>query len=404
MQEVFAFFFDLQKNKKYLEMHKRMIWQGKDGDYYTKVVDDNGKVKIRHAVTRESLEKLIIKHYKGIEERPTVRRVFEKWMQDRIRYEEVELGTIDKAKGDFNRFIAPSSLTSMHIGDVNADVLTPFIKASIHENNLTAKAWAGLKGILFGIFAFAKEQKFTDFSISSYFGDLRLPKAIFRKTVTLDEEQVFSDEEIKRIVHWITADEERLSSLSNLGILLDFCTGLRAGELSTLKFSDFNGNMLTVRRTETRHKSLNGKGYDYVVREYTKGKAGARRIAVPDDVLRIVERIRQINPTGEYLFMYDSHRLISDAFSKKLYRICDYIGIPHRSLHKIRKTYASILWDSGLLTEKAVITQMGHVDAQVTRDHYYYNRSSQEENVSKINAIFSGMVTVVTEKVASESA
>lgn len=213
MQEVFAFFFDLQKNKKYLEMHKRMIWQGKDGDYYTKVVDDNGKVKIRHAVTRESLEKLIIKHYKGIEERPTVRRVFEKWMQDRIRYEEVELGTIDKAKVDFNRFIAPFSLASMHIGDVNADVLTPFIKASIHENNLTAKAWAGLKGILFGIFAFAKEQKFTDFSISSYFGDLRLPKAIFRKTVTLDEEQVFSDEEIKRIVHWITADEERLSSL-----------------------------------------------------------------------------------------------------------------------------------------------------------------------------------------------
>ena len=75
---------------------------------------------------------------------------------------------------------------------------------------------------------------------------------MFKKTVTLDEEQVFTDDEIRKITAWITVDSERLQSLSNLGILFDFYTGLRAGELSTLKYSDFEGNILTVKRTETR--------------------------------------------------------------------------------------------------------------------------------------------------------
>ena len=105
-------------------------------------------------------------------------------------------------------------------------------------------------------------KKYTSFSSSSYFGDLKLPKTMFKKTVTLDEEQVFTDDEIRKITAWITADSERLQSLSNLGILFDFYTGLRAGELSTLKYSDFEGNILTVKRTETRHKSPEGHGYE----------------------------------------------------------------------------------------------------------------------------------------------
>ena len=385
--------YEAMKNERYLKMHNRKIWQGKDGDYYTRTTDAAGKEHIRHAKTLENLKKMIIDHYKTIEEFPSVTRVFNEWIEERIMYEEVELGTIDKARTDFDRFFKGTELANMNVIDVNETVLTPFIKSTIHNKNLTAKAWAGLKGLLFGILTYAKDQKYTTFSISVYFGDLRLPRNIFRKNVTLDEEQVFSDEEIKDIVNWITGTSERMRSLSNLGILLDFYTGLRAGELATLKYSDFDHNMLTVRRTETRHKKADGKGYEYVVREYTKGKAGARRIAVPDVVLNIVELIRKINPDGEYLFMYGDHRMIACSFSDKLYRICDYVKIPPRSLHKIRKTYASILWDSGKLTEKAVITQMGHVDAQVTREHYYYNRSPQSENVEKINRIFPELVT-----------
>ena len=380
--------YQMKRDQKYLDMHTRKIWQGKDGDWYTKVSDPSGKVRLRHAVSRESLERLIIAHYKGAEDHPTVHTVFEEWINDRVRYEEVELGTIDRTRSDYERFIAGSELDYSPIDCVNEDMLTPFIRGAIHDHQLTSKAWNGLKGLITGIFIFAKEKKYTTFSISSYFGDLRLAKNIYHKRVKLDEEQVFTDDEFKLIGKWILETEERKNSLSNLGILLDFYTGLRAGELSTLKYSDFQGNMLTVRRTETRHNNEDGNGYVYQVRDYTKGKAGARRIAVPDEALQIVEMIRKVNPNGEYLFMYGDHRLISDAFSKKLFRICDYIGIPRRSMHKIRKTYASILLDANLLTDKELTNQMGHVDTQVTRDHYYYNRSKDSEKVKKVRKIF----------------
>ena len=388
--------FEMKQNEKYLNMHTRKIWQGKDGDFYTKIKRPDGVVRIRHAVTREALNRLIIAHYKEVEEHPTVRTVFEEWTDERIRYGEVELGTIDKARSDFDRYIKGTPLEHCHIDRVSEDILTPFIKGAIHDHQLSCKAWSGLKGILSGVFSYAREKRYTSFSISSYFGDLKLPKTMFKKTVTLDEEQVFADDEIRKITAWITADPERLQSLSNLGILFDFYTGLRAGELASLKYTDFDGNILTVRRTETRHKSLDGQGYEYVIREYTKGKAGARKIAVPDEALKIVSMIKAVNPFGEYIFMYGDHRLISDAFSKKLFRICKYVGIPRRSMHKIRKTYATILWDAGVLTEKSIINQMGHADSQVTRDHYYYNRSPQSDNIEKINSIFSSMVTVVT--------
>lgn len=388
--------YEMEKDRKYLEMHNRSIWQGKDGDFYTKVKGSDGKYRLHHATTREALEKRIIAHYKQMAERPTIRDVFEEWIKERITYGEVELGTIDKTRSEFERFIGGTSLENKDIQYVNEDILIPFIKSTIHDHQLTSKAWSSLKGILIGLFGFAKEKKYTSFSISSFFGDFHLPKTIFRKVIVKDEEQIFTDDEIRKIADWITSSPANLSSLSNLGILLDFYTGLRAGELATLKFTDFVGNELHVRRTETRHKSEDHDGYDYIVREHTKGKAGYRRIAIPDEALEIVKRIRLLNPNGEYLFMYGDHRLIGDAFSKKLFRICKYVGIPKRSLHKIRKTYATILWDAGLLTEKAIIKQMGHVDAQVTREHYYYHRGS-EDNVDKINSIFKPMVNQVTQ-------
>ena len=56
---------------------------------------------------------------------------------------------------------------------------------------------------------------------------------------------------------------------------------------------------------------------------------------------------------------------------------CRKVGIPERSTHKIRKTYASMLLSSGI-DEKLVTSQMGHTDISLTKEIYYYNRDSDE--------------------------
>ena len=52
-----------------------------------------------------------------------------------------------------------------------------------------------------------------------------------------------------------------------------------------------------------------------------------------------------------------------------LYNACDAVGIPRRSPHKIRKTYASILLDNNV-APKLIIETMGHTDISTTNGSY----------------------------------
>ena len=50
----------------------------------------------------------------------------------------------------------------------------------------------------------------------------------------------------------------------------------------------------------------------------------------------------------------------------------------------------------------SIINQMGHVDAQVTRNHYYYDRA-YEDNVDKIYSIFKPVINQVTHVTQKET-
>ena len=143
-------------------------------------------------------------------------------------------------------------------------------------------------------------------------------------------------------------------------------TGLRSGELCSLKFSDLSEKKLMVARTQTRHK--NEGDYDYVIREETKGRDGRRYIAIPPVVHTIIDRIRSLNPDGEYMFVSPAtgKRMKAESFSDKLEKICKYIDIPVKRLHKMRRTYASMLLDAGI-PESIITNQMGHTDIATTR-------------------------------------
>ena len=380
-------------DQRYIDKHlkTRRIWQGKNGSWNTRWEDENGRVKLVSKKKKEVLEAAIIAHYKEIEERPTVRKVFYEWMDERLDFREIQKGTFDRAVTDFQRFFVESGFASRSIDTIDGDDLSAFIKSAIRDHNLSQKAWANLKGIIFGLFAYAKEKRYTLFSISTFFGDLKLPRNMFRKVIVNDDDQIFSNEEVIRIVEWINGKEERLQSLTNLGILFCFYTGLRAGELSTIKYSDFDDNMLLVTRTETRCKAESGE-YVFEIRESTKGRDGIRSIIVPPEGLRVIELVRRINPDGEFVFMDGERRIKGDRFSDKLKRICNYLGIKPRSLHKIRKTYASVLLDSGC-SEKLIMNQMGHTDIRTTLGHYYFDRKNRAANILAINEAFSDLYT-----------
>ena len=165
-----------------------------------------------------------------------------------------------------------------------------------------------------------------------------------------------------------------------------FKTGLRVGELCTLKHSDINGNIISIRRTETMFKDRVTGKIHYDVKEHPKTDAGIRNVIVKNESLWILKKIRQLNPFGEFLFMRNGKRINSYVFRNRLYTDCRKTNAVVKSPHKVRKTYGTKLYNSNI-PESLICEQMGHTDISCLKKYYYFNRNTEEENKNEINKI-----------------
>lgn len=358
---------DEMTNEKYLAMHQYRIWQGKDGLWYTYLKDEDKPRKLIKKHTLKELQSVVAKFYQNIEERVYIKDVFEEWATKKLEYGEVVKQTFDHYHTDFKRFFYGTEIAKTPIEDITELMLEDFIKRTIHDKELTAKAWGNMRTLIRGIFKLAKKKGLTTISISTFLADMELSAKSFKRRRMLDEEQVFRKTEETRIIEFVAEHETAIG----LGILLAFETGLRVGELSVLKPSDIHGDMLYVTKTEIRYKDPDGH-YIWEIRDSTKGRDGCRKVILTDRAQAIIRQARKINPFGEFLFMKDGKRVKSQAFTARLKTICRNLKIKERSIHKARKTYATNLINAGV-DEKLIQKQMGHTMISTTRDYYYFD-------------------------------
>lgn len=375
---------EAMKREELLKQHPYKIWQGKDGKWYT-YLPDEGKKDGRRLVKRgerTDLDNVIVEYWKKAE-RLVIKDIFEEWVSQKLAYGEIQKQTYDRYKTDFHRFFDNTDISKKDIRKITEDDLEIFIRNTIKNLELSNKSYSGLRLLIIGIFKYAKKRKYTGISITQFLGDLELPKKCFSKRIVKDEESVFTDIEVEKISKYIVENK----SLINLGIMLAFQTGVRVGELCTLKFSDIQNNKLCVRRTEIRYRNAEGD-YIYEVRESPKTEAGNRDIILNSEAQKTLKLIRRMNPFGEYMFMKNGKRIKEKAFSVKIVKICRYVGIKERSMHKARKTYATKLINGGV-DESLVIKQMGHTSIDCTKNYYYYNNKNDEEAARQIEAAIS---------------
>ena len=156
-----------------------------------------------------------------------------------------------------------------------------------------------------------------------------------------------------------------------------FFTGTRVGEVCAIKYSDIEGDILTVRRM-LRHPG------DVIV-EHTKGEFGDRTVPLVPQALKLIEaakeRQQEENAVDDgYLFsMYDKP-LLYTAVTKAFYRYCSMMGIEPKSSHKARKTFVSSLIDGGV-NINTIRQIVGHTDERTTLNNYCYDRSDKNENL-----------------------
>lgn len=386
-----------KENEKYLEMHNHKIWFDEKANQWMTYIDDPSAKRgfiLKKRKKRADLENLIIEHYRVINEKPKISDVFYEWLNLKFEYGEILPQTKTRYENDFKRFFPQDSpLCMKFMEDITETELEIFIKATIKKHKLTRKTFNGLKIIIKGIFRYAHKRDITDIAISVFFDELDLSRNIFsvrhKKT---DEEEVYSEEEIPVIKEYLLQKD----SLRHLGVLLVFVTGLRVGELAALKPEDLHlrerSGIIHVCRTEVHYSEINeqGKRKNVVkVQESAKSEAGERNIIVNSFAVRILNRIKELNPDPkEFLFEENGKRIKIQGFSRVLERTCKALNIPFRSMHKIRKTYGTTLLDNQVI-ETLVARQMGHSDISTTKKYYHRNNKSQEHREEEIERALS---------------
>lgn len=383
----------MNERQKYLKMHENEIWQGKDGKWRTYLPDRaTGKRKLIKRTTEKSIKNVVVEFYKSEEQEPLIKDVFEKWMKQKLDYGEIKKQSYDRYWTDYNRFFKNryvDNFENQKICYITENDLEDFIKTNICKLQLTKKSYNGLCSMVKGIFKYAKKHHYTDVSITNFFGDLEISKNSFKEKIEDPEREVFFEDEIPRVIAYLKLKHDDIRAL---GLLLMFQTGVRVGELSTLKYEDLRykeiankdivKHYLSISRTEIKLKDEDGK-WTLKVQEHPKSAAGRRDIIVTQEAVDTIEQAHTLNPSGKYLFMDKGNRISGSKFGRKLTRVCDDIGIDERTTHKIRKTYVTTLFDSKV--DDSIIQEMvGHSDIATTRRYYYKSNKSDERKIEQI--------------------
>ncbi len=359
---------EAMKRKELLEKHPYKIWQGKDGKWYTYLPDDKKGRTLKKRTSQKAIEDDVISYLKTELENPTIIEVFHEWNDRRLELKQISNAAHLRYKQVFNRHY--HNFGNKKIKTVAGEEFQEFLEEEAAEE-LTAKAFSLLKTVTRGLLKRAKRRKLISFNVEELLQELDTSEMNFKKVIKEDYEEVFSNEELPVMINYLRNNLDA----KNIGILLMFATGIRVGELVTLKHDVFDGNTFKIRRTETRFLGENGR-YIYGVKEFPKSEAGVRTVIVPKDYEWLCTKIKMLNPFGEYIFTdKNGKRLTTNCIRRRQERNCAKLGIYKKSPHKIRKTYGSILLDHNV-DNRMIMEQMGHTDIACTENHYHRNRRS----------------------------
>lgn len=182
--------------------------------------------------------------------------------------------------------------------------------------------------------------------------DIKIPKDKEYKEI-----QVFMEEEIDKIL------SIKGFSLQKNMVNLAFRTGMRIGEILTLKWEDINieSGFLTVRRTLSTY--TNGKAEICP----PKTKYSKRRIDLDIKTLKMLENIEK---KGDFIFCKNDKTIFSRQYINQVFRkMCKNAGVPYRCFHSLRHTHATILLAANV-NPKVVQIRLGHSTISTTLDIY----------------------------------
>ena len=190
-----------------------------------------------------------------------------------------------------------------------------------------------------------------------------------------------------------------------LEILLGLFCGLRKGEISGLKFGDFDAENRTIyiqRQITSNPVIPKGerkiKTYE-VIEKPPKTDNSYRLLRIPEAVAAEIERRRILAESNkqQYGEQYFDHDYIScqenglphstAAMNSALSKLCSRNGLPHITVHGLRHMYATILVEQKVPLIK-ISALLGHASVNTTFEYYCEVMDENEQIITFMNHTF----------------
>ena len=378
------------KKENLIDQHQYKMFYDNKRDRWSVYYQEDGKRKKKTLKEKEKLEAFVLnlvlkdkkEYYKAY---LCIKDLYEEYIQSKSKMTKNQANIL-RIQSDWNRFYRDDEeFITKPISQMNKAYVRGWIYDKLLEYELTAKAYNNMIVIAREIFDLCTDEKY-DIIPRNWLREIRIPKRMFavhRKPKP--ETQVYSEEEIPMVIDQLNKNYKKRDDVLNLAVIFAFYTGLRVSELSALKFSDIEDNILTVQRSVGKTAKLEGsvaKTTGYEVRDYLKCHHLDREVPLSEECLKLLEEIKKANirhqeGNDSFVFIRNGNFIEPRYFECRLKTACKNLGITYRSMHKIRKTYISLLRKNNIPLD-TIRQVVGHSSEQVTLDSYDFDINSKQ--------------------------
>lgn len=377
-------------------------WQSKNGNYYTYLPDPtrkNGRVQLKRkteAAIKRAIEDYYISH-----RTTTFDDVYNEWMSDFSNPKRRKAAsTISCYKRTYNYFYKDALFSRLDVREISEQDIFKFIKLLKDSKGLKRSSYTNVRNILFSVMRYAFVSGIIVRNPAmSFVGlkaeDLNLPSGGEHKKPN-DGDLIYTKEEIVKLYKYAMNANEKNNkkNMMYLASVLLAQTGMRRGELSALPLSDIDLDAKTIKIQHTEQMVLvelpdgttkNGM----VVKDGAKTKAGLRTIPITPEMEKLIAKIIAIRiDSSEYFLSWKNGRVPSAAIDYFLRCLCTQTGVEHKSPHKLRRGYATILAEDEI-PDVQIASMLGHGDTNVTRQSYIIPGTNPAETMKNVTKAYS---------------
>ncbi|MEQ6389576.1 site-specific integrase [Bacillaceae bacterium S4-13-58] len=222
---------------------------------------------------------------------------------------------------------------------------------------------------------------------------LRIP--VKDKVEIKKEIKYFSLEELNQLLDFMeTYRHQRFSEYRLYYMLMYFLsqTGLRISEALALRWTDIEGNKLTVERQTSRDDNNNVKLTSL------KNTSSYRTITLDEVLLKELKKFKleqhqvilkyksfRQNEDGIIFQNYLGNYLTPSTIRDTIKEYCKKAKVPYKGTHGFRHTHAVLLLESGA-SIKYVFKRLGHKTIKTTADTYLDITEKIEEELKKFSS------------------